>query len=166
MSMIGNFLRISTNKVVALRANPHRITRLLYPSEDGDTAMGDDVHLDIDKAWHGIHFLLNGSAWGGTAPLYDAVLGGTPIGDPSSYEPIRYLSPAVVDAVASALPTAEELTPRFTHKALKHAEIYPDAAWEKAEALSEFLLPSYGVLKDFFTWAAGRGEAVLITLER
>jgi hypothetical protein len=126
----------------------------------------DGTPVDLGLAWHGIHFLLNGSAWGGSAPLFDAVLGGTPIGDPSSYEPIRYLSPAQVSAVAEALPTAEELTPRFTHKALRQAEVYPDAAWEKADALTEFLLPSYTVLKDFFTWAASHGEAVLITLER
>ncbi len=126
----------------------------------------DGTPVDLGLAWHGIHFLLNGSAWGGSGALYDAVLGGTPIGDPSSYEPIRYVTPAQVSAVAAALPEASDLTPRFTHKALRKAEIYPDAAWEKADALTEFLRPSYAVLRDFFTWAAAHGEAVLITLER
>ena len=154
---------------------------MLYLSVDPETSDLDDLERDPDVAarwfadgtpvelglaWHGLHFLLNGSAWGGSPPLYDAVLGGTPIGDPSSYEPIRYLSPAQVSDVAEALPTPEELTPRFTHKALRQAEVYPDAAWEKADALTEFLLPSYATLKDFFTWAASHGEAVLITLER
>jgi hypothetical protein len=154
---------------------------MLYISVDPATSDLDDLERDPDVAaqwfadgtpvdvgltWHGIHFLLNGSAWGGSGALFDAVLGGTPVGDPSSYEPIRYVSPAQVAAVASVLPTAEELTARFTHKALRQAEIYPDAAWEKADALTEFLLPSYATLKDFFTWAASRGEAVLITLER
>ncbi len=154
---------------------------MLYLSVDPDTSDLDDLErdpdvaaqwfadgtpVDLGLAWHGIHFLLNGSAWGGSGPLFDAVLGGTPLGDPSTYEPVRYLSPAAVAAVADALPTGEELVPRFTHKALKHAEVYPDAAWDKADALSAFLLPSYAALKDFFTWAAGKGEAVLITLER
>ena len=136
---------------------------------DPDVAMlwfADGVPMDLGLAWHGIHFLLNGSAWGGSAPLFDAVLGGTPIGDPTTYEPVRYLSPAQVAAVAEALPTAAELTPRFTHKALKQAEIYPDAAWEQSDALTAFLLPSYAALVAFFSRAAGAGEAVLITLER
>ncbi len=154
---------------------------MLYLSVDPDTSDLDDLErdpdvaaqwfadgtpVDLGLAWHGIHFLLNGSAWGGSGPLFDAVLGGDPLGDPSTYEPIRYLSPATVSAVAEALPSADELVPRFTHKALKQAEVYPDAAWDKADALTGFLLPSYTVLKDFFTWAAGKGEAVLITLER
>src|SRR5579872_4450187 len=25
--------------------------------------------IDIDKAWHGIHYLLTGTAWAGSAPL-------------------------------------------------------------------------------------------------
>jgi hypothetical protein len=154
---------------------------MLYLSVDPATSDFDDLErdpdvaaqwfadspgLDLGLAWHGIHFLLNGSAWGGSAPLFDAVLGGTPIGDPTTYEPVRYLSPAQVTAVAEALPAAQDLTPRFTHKAFKQAEVYPDAAWDKGEALTEFLLPSYARLVDFFRFAAGNDEAVLITLER
>ena len=126
----------------------------------------DGEPVDIGTAWHGLHVLLNGSAWGGSPPLYDAVLGGTPVGDPSSYEPIRFVSPADVKAVAAALPTAEELTPRFTHKAMKQAEAYPDSAWEQPEVLTTLLLPAYERLVALFTDAAAAGQAVLITLDR
>jgi hypothetical protein len=126
----------------------------------------DGEPVDIGTAWHGLHVLLNGSAWGGSPPLYDAVLGGTPVGDPSSYEPIRFVSPADVKAVAAALPTAEELTPRFTHKAMKQAEAYPDSAWERPDVLTTLLLPAYERLVTLFTDAAAAGQAVLITLDR
>ncbi|MDX6266705.1 MAG: hypothetical protein QOD70_1445 [Frankiales bacterium] len=126
----------------------------------------DGEPVDIGTAWHGLHVLLNGSAWGGSPPLYDAVLGGTPVGDPSSYEPIRFVSPADVKAVAAALPTAEELTPRFTHKAMKQAEAYPDSAWEQPDVLTTLLLPAYERLVALFTDAAAAGQAVLITLDR
>jgi hypothetical protein len=126
----------------------------------------DGEPVDIGTAWHGLHVLLNGSAWGGSPPLYDAVLGGTPVGDPSSYEPIRFVSPADVKAVAAALPTAEELTPRFTHKAMKQAEAYPDSAWEQPDVLTTLLLPAYEGLVTLFTDAAAAGQAVLITLDR
>jgi hypothetical protein len=127
-------------------------------------ADGDPV--DLGEAWHGLHVLLNGSAWGGAPPLYDAVLGGTPLGDPTSYEPIRYVAPADVKAVAAALPTAADLTPRFTHAKLKQAEAFPEHRWSEADVLTTFLLPAYERLTALFEGAAGRGEAVLITLER
>jgi len=126
----------------------------------------DGDPFDLGRAWHGVHVLLNGSAWGGKPPLFDAVLGGTPLGDPTSYEPVRYLAPDQVVAVAQALPTAEELTPRFTHKAMRLAEAYPDAAWDDPEALTSFLLPAYAGLVVFFVEAAAAGDAVLITLDR
>ena len=145
------------------------VTDLDALERDPDVAatwFADGEPMDLGKAWHAIHFLLNGSAWGGSAPLFDAVLGGTPLGDPTSYEPVRFVAPAEVVAVAEALPAAEELTPRFTHKALRQAEVYPDAQWEEADALTAFVLPAYARLVELFTAAAAAGAAVLITLDR
>jgi hypothetical protein len=122
--------------------------------------------VDLGRAWHGLHVLLNGSAWGGSPPLYDAVLGGVALGDPTTYEPIRYVSPADVKAVAAALPSAEELTPRFSHRAMKLAEAYPDDAWDAPSVLTDLLLPAYDHLHTLFTDAATAGSAVLITLDR
>ena len=122
--------------------------------------------LDLGAAWHGLHFLLNGSAWGGSPPLFNAVLGGTPLGDPTSYEPIRFLAPGEVVAVTRALPPWEELVPRFTHKALRQAEIYPDSVWEQPDALTALLQPAYASLVFLFGTAAVQQQAVLITLDR
>jgi hypothetical protein len=126
----------------------------------------DGEPLDLGQAWHGLHFLLNGSAWGGSPPLFDAVLGGKPLGDPTSYEPIRFVSPDEAEAVAEALPPPEELVPRFTHKAMKQGEVYPDAWWDEPDVLTAHLLPAYHDLVLLFTDAAAAGEAVLITLDR
>ena len=146
-----------------------RVSDVAALERDPDVAgqwFADGEPLDLGTAWHGLHVLLNGSAWGGSPPLYDAVLGGTPLGDPSSYEPVRFVSPEQVEAVAEALPTPEELVPRFTHKAMKQAEAYPDSAWDEPGALTDFLLPAYAHLVHLFTDAAAAGEAVLITLDR
>ena len=130
------------------------------------TWFADDEPFDLGTAWHAIHFLLHGSAWGGTGPLFDAVLGGTTLGDPSSYEPVRFLSAEQVSAVAAALPPTEELIPRFTHRALRQAEVYPDGQWDAPDALTTFVLPAYARLSGFFASAAAAGESVLITLDR
>jgi hypothetical protein len=37
--------------------------------------------VDIDKAWHGIHFVLTGEVFDGSEPLVNVVMGGVPIGD-------------------------------------------------------------------------------------
>ncbi|MCU1602740.1 MAG: hypothetical protein JWO22_3449 [Frankiales bacterium] len=122
--------------------------------------------VDIGHAWHGLHVLLNGSAWGGSPPLYDAVLGGTPVGDPTSYEPIRFVAPADVKAVAAALPPAPELISRFTHAKMKQVEAYPEQRWSEPNVLTAFLLPAYETLRSVFETAAAHGQALLITLDR
>jgi len=127
-------------------------------------ADGDPV--DLGTAWHGLHLLLNGSAWRGDPPLFDAILGGTPLGDPSSYEPIRFVAAADVKAVAAALPPAQDLISRFTHQKMKQAEIYPEERWSEPNVLTGFLLPAYDQLVALFTQAAAAGQAVLITLDR
>jgi hypothetical protein len=149
-------LYLAVSDLDALEHDPDVATRWFA---DGDP-------VDLGRAWHGLHVLLNGSAWGGSPPLYDAVLGGTPLGDPTSYEPIRYVDPAQVQAVAAALPSEAELVPRFTHRAMKLAEAYPDSAWEQPDVLTELLLPAYRTLVTLFTEAAAAGQAVLITLDR
>ena len=146
-----------------------RVADIEALERDPDVAgqwFADGDPLDLGRAWHGLHFLLNGSAWGGSPPLFDAVLGGTPIGDPTTYEPIRFVSQDAVEAVAEALPPVEELVPRFTHRAMQQAEVYPDEAWTEPDALTSFLLPAYAHLVQLFTDAAAADEAVLITLDR
>ena len=61
-------------------------------------------HLDIDRSWHAIHFLLNGDAWEGEPPLVNAVMGGMPIGEEEiGYGPARFLCPEEVGSVANAM---------------------------------------------------------------
>src|ERR1700733_10559446 len=131
MSMIGNFRRVSMHRIEALRADPTDITSVLYP-EDEATQVGSDVLLDVDKAWHGIHFLLNGEAWEGTPPL-DFIVGGQAIGDIDvGYGPARGFSADEVAAIAAALHpiTAETLRARFDPAAMMAADIYP-TIWDR-----------------------------------
>jgi hypothetical protein len=107
MSMMANYLRISPKQLEALRANPSSILDLLYPPDFSQLVN----HLDIDRGWHVIHFLLNGETWDGQPPLVNAVLGGHALGDVDvGYGPARFLEPDEVRDLASALeniPSAE-----------------------------------------------------------
>ncbi len=121
--------------------------------------------FDVGRAWHAVHMLLNGSPWGGRGPAFDVVLGGTTLGDPSSYEPVRVLVPERVSAVAAlltALP-ADDLRGRFTHRAFRQAEVYPDV-WDQPDVLTAFVLPAYEAVRTFYAEAAAAGDAVLVQL--
>jgi hypothetical protein len=100
MSMIGNFLGLSDIELQTLRRQPEGMMTFLY-GEDGEA-----VHprrLSVDKAWHGLHFLLNGDPWSGSPPL-DFIVGGEAIGEVDvGYGPARGFSSAQVAAIHEAL---------------------------------------------------------------
>ncbi len=148
--------RVTEDELDVLEQDPDAAQLML-----ADTPPDDLV--DVGRAWHGIHVLLNGS---GSGPAFDVVLGGTVLGDPSTYEPVRVLVPARVAAVATLLTETrpEQLRPRFTHAAFRRMEVYPDTAWDAPDALTGFLEPAYETLRGFFTEAAAAGDGVLIQL--
>ena len=163
MSMIGNFVVVPPRQLDALIADPELIPPLLYP-EEGDAEPIN--HLDIDKAWHAIHYTLNGSAWEGEAPLFLVILGGREIGEDVGYGPARYLTSTEVVDVAAALATIgpERFAARFDPVAMDAAEVYPQI-WQRdgAEGLA-YVQDYYAQLSSFYRTAAERGDAVLIYL--
>src|SRR5579863_7278044 len=88
--------------------------------------------LDLEKAWHGVHYLLCGEADPGTTLLSQSVLGGTALGDDdegfSGYGPPRYFTASQVAELANALndPGLEsEAAARFDPQRMSDLEIYP-----------------------------------------
>ena len=65
MSMIGNFLQITPTHLQTLIDDPSSVRSFVYAEEEERANS-----IDIDKAWHGIHFMLTGDAWGGDAPSF------------------------------------------------------------------------------------------------
>ena len=157
MGMIGHFVAVSPGQLQQLIADPDSIQAFLYP--DNGEALPNS--LDVDKAWHGIHFLLTGDPDEGDPPLALAVLGGTEIGDDVGYGPARYLTPEQVREVAAALRTKRrsQLEANFNPAAMKAADIYP-ALGEHPEDL-EYVLTNYDELVTFYHRAADRGDGVV-----
>ena len=163
MSMIGNVLRLSTKKVEALRAHPERITKVLYPSE-GDTAMSDDVLLDLDKAWHGIHFMLTGSVWEGD-PLLGFLVLGDDIGDVDvGYGPARGFDEAQVRAVADVLRpiTTDVLRGRFDPSAQGWGDVYPMNHQSPSAETRDYFLEYYERLREFVIATAELGAGLIV----
>jgi hypothetical protein len=61
MQLIGR--RLSAEELAAVRADPTMAQALLHGDLEGDEAELPDTALDLDKSWHGIHYLLTGTAW-------------------------------------------------------------------------------------------------------
>jgi hypothetical protein len=161
LSMIGNYRRISEASLEEILANPEKLSAILYPDDDTDGA----PHLDIDKSWHIIHFLLNGETWTGEWPLIGAVLGGAEVSEENvGYGPARYLRPGEVAQVARAL---QSVTPdlfwsQFDANAVREADLYPQGLWSDTAVDKEYITGNYEKLVDFFTAANRANEAVLL----
>jgi hypothetical protein len=159
MSMIGCFVAIDDATASQICSAPEQIEKFLYPY-DGNSIPQN--YLEIDKAWHGIHYLLTGSAEEGPEPLTWAVfLGGDEIGEDMGYGPARLLSAEHVRLIANALPNENVFVESYDPKAMEKAEIYPSIWVREGEEALEYLLEYYQELRKFYQAAATRGDRVI-----
>jgi hypothetical protein len=161
MGMVACFTSLSPADLQRLRDDPGEIDEFLYP-DDGDSEPPN--YIDLDKAWHGLHYLLTGEPEGGPEPLSLAIFGGVEFGPEVGYGPARFLTADKVACVAGALSkvTIEELSSKFNPKDMEAKQIYPEVIWVRdgSEAL-DYVLESFPQLQIFFRDAASRGEAVI-----
>ena len=166
MSMIGKFLQISADDLEAFIQQPESVLSYLHP-EDG----GFPDCCSVDKAWHGLHFLLGGEPGfllgrepgDGERAAAKAVLGGTEIGGDFGYGPTRYLTVAEVKEVADAISQIgrEELARRFDAQAMAKAGIY---SFDLEDTDLEHFTRYYEELKRYYEDAAKNGKAMLLFL--
>lgn len=164
MSMIGNVCAADDATIQALLAEPETIQAFLYP-EDGESSADQ---IDLDKAWHAIHFVLTGSAWEGEFPLNFLVSGGTPVGDEDvGYGPARAFTSEEVRQIEAALAGVSEadFRARFSWEKMKEEDIYPsfgDASDEQKEEELAYVLPNFEGLKGFVARTAQQGQGMLV----
>jgi hypothetical protein len=162
MGMIGCFRRLAHDDWNRLTEDPSRIAEYLESDSFGEDARFAD--LDVDKAWHGIHYLLTGSASEGTTPLH-FILGGSPVGEEDvGYGPARGFSPPEVKQIADALSplSTELLATRYDPEKLAAAEVYPDIWEDDGDEARDYLLDFYEQLQAFVAVAAAKQEAMLV----
>ena len=125
----------------------------------------DDTSVDLDKAWHGVHWLLTGSSEPTTAVVSSAIFGGEPIGEDLGYGPGRLLAPPAVAALASTLAEVDvdNLRDRLDPSAMTTAEVYPNV-WHEDDIFETYLAPTIGQLQAFYLAAAEADQAVIQTI--
>jgi hypothetical protein len=175
MSMICRFVAVDADKFEELRDDADAALDYLY--EVGDA--GDPERaLDVDKAWHAIHFLLNQSAYEGEGPAALVIFGAETIGEGGGRDGgsdgeapeeqiVRYITPSQVEEVAALLEniSVEDLAEQYDPDAMEQAEIYPTGIWEEErQEAFDYVAEYYEQLVEFYALAAERGDAVLSSI--
>lgn len=159
MGMIAQYARVEPAELDEFIENPGVLEQYIFDREKADNV------LDIDKAWHGIHWLLNLDPWEGEGARFNVVLGGTELGEDYGYGPARYLSAQEVKEVADELDLIEhdELIGNFDSAKMAENEIYP-SVWgeEPDEDALQYLMDHYKYLVSFFREAANMDQAMLL----
>ena len=123
-------------------------------------------HCDLDKAWHGLHFLLTGTAWEGEEPACYLVRGGEELGDAEElgYSVIQALSPARVQQFAALLNSLsrEELARRYDPQTMTTLKIYPEI-WTRDTSYT-YLIDAFDELRTFVNTLADRGDGAIVYL--
>jgi Domain of unknown function (DUF1877) len=131
--VIGNLQPASDAEIERLLAYPEEITRFLYGSGSESRE-----RVVLGKAWHAIHFALNGERLGGDEPLNFLVAEGTPVGEVDvGYGPARVFTSAQVREIVGPLQRIEpdELGGRLDPRLLDDAAIYP-GRWQGDDGLT------------------------------
>ena len=127
---------------------------------------GERPVLGLEKAWHGVHYLLSGRVDPAEDPLASAILGGEEIGSDegfSGYGPPRAFDPQRVAEIAAALanPGLERTAAaRFDSERMNRLGLYPGFRADDAEWLMEGLRR----LRGFYAAAAANGQAIVTCL--
>lgn len=136
------------------------------PASSGSAqASGKGASISLDKAWHGVHYLLCGKAEPGADLASQAVMGGIEIGDDLGYGPARYFDAAKVAAIARELsrPNLEaEMTARWDRDRMVALGIYP-AGFEPND--DKWLMDAFRELRKFYVDAAAANLAVVTCIE-
>lgn len=143
----------------AVRADP-RSAAALVEDEPPDGRRS----VDLDTAWHGIHWLLTGTAFEADTPHGQAIFGGEPIGADLGHGPAHLMEASTVRRIAAALESirAADLADRVDFAAMTEADIYP-GFWGERDIV-EWLRPRYKALRRFYRRAAKRGMPVLTAI--
>lgn len=128
------------------------------------TPPADGEKLDLDKSWHGIHYLLTGEV-GDTDSALSFLLTGTEIGEDIGYGPARAFHAAQVRAIQTVLQplTPETLRAHYNPADMNEQGIYPDI-WDKGDEPLEYLLENYATLKSFIDECVAKDRGLIIYL--
>ena len=159
-SMVWSAVAVEPSLLPRLRSDEKLLESTIFEAPEASSVY-------LDKAWHGIHYLLTGSAEPNGSLASKVIMGGESIGPDLGYGEAQLLTPKEVQAIAKLLKskTPEALASRYQPSALARAGIYPEVIWEREkEGALNYVLEYYKKLVAFYGKAAENGSAVILSL--
>src|SRR5258706_13901452 len=124
-----------------------------------------DRSIDIDKGWHGLHFLFTGTVDEGEEPACYFVRGGEDLDDEGQARALRPKQVRRFAEYLSALSPAE-LTRRYDPQRMTKLKIYPDAFWMRPSSPDDsplqWLLGCFSDVRRFTHRAAAANDGVIV----
>jgi hypothetical protein len=159
MGMTASLTRLNVEQWQELKDNPELVLEEFWEREGL-------MSVDLDKAWHAIHYVLNGQAWEGVGPLAQTILGGERLEVNEDAVNVALLSPADVQLVNQALQAIshQDFIARYDAKALDKAEVYPQIWVRDGQDGLNYVLEYFSELKAGYEAAAASGEGLLISV--
>jgi len=163
--MSGMLRQLEESQLVHLLENPDGILDFL------DTEVPASQELDLDKAWHGLHYILTRETWGGLEPACYLLTAGSQIGEEeehdAGYGPARGLYVQQVKSFAAMLAfmTKQEVSSRYNGTRMMELELYPRGWQEEPDEMRTWLMDSFEELQQFVLQAATKSKALLIWLQ-
>lgn len=149
-----------------LRLTPITITEVDPDAPEWKAPAPDpEKSIDIDKGWHGLHFLLTGTADEGEEPACYIWKGGEALDDEGFGRALRPDQVRRFGAFLSTLSTAD-LERRYDHVRMTKLEIYPFDVWKPSatpdDSPFEWLLECFKDVQSFVDRAAAAGDGVIV----
>ena len=168
MSRIATLARIGVASLDELVAHPDPVWLIqdAFRSDEEDDPADPHARVDLDRSWHALHWLLNGSAWGGDPPLAWAIHISHDFGDRVGYGRVGYLSPQQVREVAAALAgfPEDDLFRCYAPEAMESQRVY-GVLRDDPPAKIAYLLRHFQALRAFYADVAARGVSVITSIE-
>jgi hypothetical protein len=119
--------------------------------------------LEVEKSWHGLHFVLTGDPWKGSGALSLVVMGGTEVGEDSGYGRPHYVNPFQVVQASTALDrmTDAEFEQKVRNTNFSGKDIYCYDDKLTREDIEE-LIHYFKQVRQFFHDAAERSNGILV----
>jgi hypothetical protein len=139
---------------------------------DGAKLDAPESHLDLDKAWQPLHFLLTGTAWEGEEPGCYLVRGGEELigADQLGYSSIRALTPGQIcrfDEFLRSL-SGDTLRGRFDYQKMVALGIYAKPRSRERPPSNDdqviHLLEAFDALQSFVAATTKTGDGAIVYL--
>jgi uncharacterized protein DUF1877 len=184
MSACMSYRRITLEELHFLLSNSGQINDWVAQDYEGPGRESRrHLHFDTDVAWHMLHYIMNGEALGGHKPLWNAVMGGTPINSSEMikedrpghfvtdldvlWEGFRYLTPYEVVDTFQAMTSLDKnvMESRCNKDEMLAHDIYSVPLREEyVVRLVDDMLDLYTFLCKYFQEAVDDHNAMLIWL--